>query len=66
MILKTKENEYRVGRPFVIKKNNEYLMFYGYSSEEMPYQLGYATSNDGINWKKHKKNTQSLKKYLLC
>ncbi len=52
VILKTKENEYRVGRPFVIKKNNEYLMFYGYSSEEMPYQLGYATSNDGINWKR--------------
>ncbi|MBL6964383.1 MAG: hypothetical protein ISR55_11210, partial [Bacteroidetes bacterium] len=53
VILKTKENEYRVGRPFVIKKNNKYFMFYGYSSEEMPYQLGYAISDDGINWKRN-------------
>ena len=49
-ILRTKENEYRVGRPFVIKKNGSYLMFYGFSSEDMPYQLGYATSIDGLNW----------------
>ena len=50
VVLTTKKNEYRVGRPFVIKQGNEYLMFYGYSSEEKPYQLGFATSNDGLNW----------------
>ena len=49
-VLETKENEYRVGRPFVIKKNDGYLMFYGFSSEDMHYQLGYATSIDGLNW----------------
>ncbi|PHR59448.1 MAG: hypothetical protein COA44_00455 [Arcobacter sp.] len=51
-ILKTKDNEYRIGRPFVIKKDNQYLMFYGYSSEIYPYQLGYALSNDGLNWER--------------
>lgn len=50
IILKTKENEYRIGRPFVIKEDDKYLMFYGYSSEEKPYQLGYAISHDGIQW----------------
>lgn len=55
-ILKTKENEYRVGRPFVIKKENDYLMFYGYSSEDKPYQLGYATSKDGIEWIRNDEN----------
>ncbi|AJI44673.1 hypothetical protein [Francisella tularensis] len=49
-IISLKENEYRVGRPFVIKRNSKYLMFYGYSSENKPYQLGYAESKDGINW----------------
>jgi len=55
-ILKTKENEYRIGRPFVIKKDNGYLMFYGYSSEDQPYQLGYATSKDGLEWIRDDKN----------
>lgn len=56
IILKTKENEYRVGRPFVIKNNGMYQMFYGYSSEVKPYQLGYAYSIDGINWTRDDEN----------
>lgn len=55
-ILQTKENEYRIGRPYVIKDENNYLMFYGYSSEENPYQLGYAISNDGISWVRNDEN----------
>jgi hypothetical protein len=49
-VLKTNSDEYRIGRPFVLKNNDSYIMFYGFSSEEKPYQLGYAVSNDGINW----------------
>jgi len=55
-ILKTKENEYRIGRPFVIKKENNFMMFYGYSSEDKHYQLGYAMSKDGLNWVRDDEN----------
>jgi predicted GH43/DUF377 family glycosyl hydrolase len=55
-ILKTEENEYRIGRPFVIKKENNFMMFYGYSSEDRPYQLGYAMSKDGLNWVRDDEN----------
>ena len=55
-ILKTQENEYRIGRPFVIKKENNFMMFYGYSSEDKHYQLGYAMSKDGLNWVRDDEN----------
>ena len=55
-ILKTEENEYRIGRPFVIKKENNFMMFYGYSSEDKHYQLGYAMSKDGLNWVRDDEN----------
>ncbi|QXW17945.1 hypothetical protein KXJ72_14255 [Comamonas aquatica] len=51
-IIKTKNNEYRIGRPYVIKSDKGYFMFYGYSSEKSPYKLGYASSCDGISWKR--------------
>jgi hypothetical protein len=50
VLLETTGNEYRLGRPYVIKITDSYYMFYGYSSEGHPYQLGYAISSDGINW----------------
>ena len=56
IILETKENEYRIGRPFVIKKENSFMMFYGYSSEDKPYQLGYAISKDGLKWMRDDEN----------
>jgi len=43
-------NEYRVGRPYVIKLNNIYYMFFGASSIENIYRLQYATSIDMIKW----------------
>lgn len=51
-IIKTSNNEYRIGRPYVIKSDEGYSMFYGYSSEDSPYKLGYAVSRDGISWKR--------------
>ncbi|WP_323024129.1 hypothetical protein [Castellaniella sp.] len=50
-IINIKDDEYRIGRPYVIKTAGVgYSMFYGYSSEASPYVLGYASSGDGINW----------------
>ncbi|MCK9337372.1 MAG: hypothetical protein M0P43_06045 [Arcobacteraceae bacterium] len=44
------ENEYRIGRPRVYKDNNKYKMFYTYGTVEGKYEMGYAESNDGVNW----------------
>lgn len=41
--------EYRVARPYVIKRNNKYLMFFG-ASTPTTYRLTYAESEDGYNW----------------
>jgi len=42
--------EYRVGRPYVIKHENLYRMFYGTGTKTEGYRLAYAESEDGINW----------------
>jgi hypothetical protein len=42
--------EYRVGRPYVIKHENLYRMFYGTSTRTEGYRLAYAESGDGISW----------------
>jgi|ERR1044072_4394960 predicted GH43/DUF377 family glycosyl hydrolase len=42
--------EYRVGRPYVIKRGELYCMFYGAGTIEEGYRLAYAESSDGINW----------------
>ncbi len=49
-VLETRGAEYRVGRPNVVKDGDIYRMFYGYSTEDSPYRLGYAESEDGIRW----------------
>lgn len=43
-------SEYRLGRPRVIRRNDGYLMFYGFSTHSCPYQLGVARSPDGLAW----------------
>ncbi|EAI4070945.1 glycoside hydrolase family 32 protein [Campylobacter jejuni] len=45
------DGNHRVGRPFVFLENDIFKMFYGYGSEEYPYRLAYAESNNGIQWK---------------
>lgn len=43
--------EHRLGRPQIISNFiDKYAMFYGYGSDDRPYQLGLALSNDGITW----------------
>ena len=41
-------NEYAFGRPFVIKENNIYKMWYAFRGGG--YKVGYAESNDGLSW----------------
>lgn len=41
--------EYRVGRPYVIKRGDLYRMFYGTGTKEEGYRLAHAQSADGIN-----------------
>lgn len=50
LALEAKGEEYRVGRPYVFKHKNGYLMFYGYGSEQKPYKIGLASSVDGKKW----------------
>jgi len=43
-------DEHRVGRPYVIKKENTYKMFYGVGKKSIGYRMGYAESLDGMIW----------------
>lgn len=45
-------NEHRVGRPYVIKHKNIYLMFFGASTPDQTYRLAYAESIDGTKWER--------------
>lgn len=50
VIVTTRGDEYRVGRPYVVKENGRYRMFTGAGSERITYYLVYAESEDGIHW----------------
>jgi len=53
IVIKNSGDEYRVGRPYVVKNANGYEMFFGASSPTKVFRLGYATSKDGINWNRN-------------
>jgi hypothetical protein len=42
------ENDYAFGRPFVLKEDGIYKMWYAFRGDY--YIIGYAESDDGINW----------------
>jgi predicted GH43/DUF377 family glycosyl hydrolase len=44
------DDEYRIGRPYVIKDEGMYKMFYGVATISKGYRLGYAESPDGLDW----------------
>ncbi len=44
------EDEYGFGRPFVIKENGLYKMWYSIRTFSKGYRIGYAESTDGLNW----------------
>ncbi len=46
------EDEHALGRPWVIKKDGGYTMFYSIRTKSSGYKLGYAESKDGIEWQR--------------
>jgi len=44
------ETEHAIGKPCVLKRNGSYYMWYSYRGTS--YRIGFATSGDGINWKR--------------
>jgi len=46
--------EYAIARPFVLKEDGIYKMWYSYRESEKikTYRIGYAESNDGKNWER--------------
>jgi hypothetical protein len=50
MCVDTNGGEYRVGRPYVIKRADAYRMFYCAGTAARSYRLAYAESADGIAW----------------
>ena len=48
--LDTTGEEYRVGRPYVIKRDGIYRMFYCAGTAAQGYRLAYAESEDGLTW----------------
>lgn len=43
-------NEYGLGRPWVMPRDEGFEMWYSIRSFSQPYRMGYATSLDGIHW----------------
>lgn len=46
------EDEFGFGRPWVMKKDSGFEMFYSIRTKSMGYRLGYATSEDGYSWER--------------
>ena len=44
------EREYAMSRPYVLKENGLYRMWYSYRGES--YRIGYAESEDAISWRR--------------
>lgn len=44
--------EHRVGRPYVIKHDGAYKMFFATGTATEGYRLAYAVSADGLNWER--------------
>lgn len=44
------EDEFGLGRPWVIRERDLYKMWYSIRSRSQPYRIGYAESSDGITW----------------
>jgi predicted GH43/DUF377 family glycosyl hydrolase len=54
----THEGEYALSKPFVIKEDGKYIMWYSYRANKniTTYRIGYAISDDGINWERKDEN----------
>jgi hypothetical protein len=45
-------DEFGFGRPWVLEDNGIYQMWYSVRRRNIPYRIGYATSFDGLRWKR--------------
>lgn len=48
--LHTRADEHGFGRPYVVEDGDNYKMYYSIRTLSNGYRLGYAESNDGIDW----------------
>lgn len=48
----TGEDEYSIGRPWVVRDPDAYRMWYSVRSHRAPYHMGYAVSADGDRWER--------------
>jgi hypothetical protein len=48
--IQNRDNEHRLGRPYVVRNKNKYQMYFGSSKISEIYRLTYAESADGVNW----------------
>jgi predicted GH43/DUF377 family glycosyl hydrolase len=48
----TSGEEHRVGRPWVVRVRDGYEMYFGAGTERRPYRLAFATSRDGVTWRR--------------
>lgn len=46
------DDEYAVGRPWVLHEQGVYRMWYSRRGSKEPYQMGYAESVDGLTWQR--------------
>jgi hypothetical protein len=48
------KGEYALSKPFVVKHEDGYHMWYSYraNNEIKTYRIGFAVSNDGLNWER--------------
>jgi len=51
-IVSKSEDEFGFGRPWVIKDNTIYRMWYSVRTKSKPYFIGYAESPDGLEWER--------------
>jgi predicted GH43/DUF377 family glycosyl hydrolase len=48
-----RDKEHGFGRPYVVKKQNLYQMFYSIRKKQpCAYRMGYAESTDGVHWQR--------------
>lgn len=49
-LLQNEGEEYRIGRPYVVKDGDLYRMFFCKGTESVTYRMAYAESPDGEHW----------------
>lgn len=50
IVLKLEGSEFGFGRPYIRKTRGFYELWYSVRSHSQTYRIGYATSDDGIQW----------------